>query len=361
MVMICDRLIEVGLILILIYTPLAFGAVTEYSTMLFEMAIGGLLLVWLIKMFSQRKKAPRDGSWQPGKHYLRFVNPPVFIPLCVFFIFLIFQRILLPGSLVKIISPNTYHLYAEAARITSVTIPPWLPLSVCAQSTETEFLKFLTYVAVFFIIINNIRRPEQVKRLVYAIIAVGFSESLYGLLQLLSGKQFLSFYPKAFLISGSFINKNHFAGYMEMVILLTFGVIFTRFEKPRSSHQGDSEPIEEKYAKTSLSLFLVLIMISAHLLSGSRGGIISLAGGIIFFAILVNIRHLLRQWIIVLLIFLPLVLVLMVMMVPDQISRNFSRFTGEQFDLSFQTRWEIWRTQGHIFQDFPAVGSGFGT
>ncbi|MEE8384551.1 MAG: O-antigen ligase family protein, partial [Dehalococcoidia bacterium] len=58
---------------------------------------------------------------------------------------------------------------------------------------------------------------------------------------------------------------------------------------------------------------------------------------------------------------LPLILMITVLMVPNQLIKNFDRFTGEQFDLSFRTRWEIWRTQAHIFQDFPISGSGFGT
>jgi O-antigen ligase len=155
------------------------------------------------------------------------------------------------------------------------------------------------------------------------------------------------------------MNKNHFAGYLEMIILLTLGVIFTRFEP--SASRRVKVPAEEKYAKTAILGFIVLLLLCAHILSGSRGGLVSLAAGLLFFAFLVNSRHFLRKWGILLVIMFPLTLGIVGVLAPMQMSRHVDRFTEQQLEPSFHLRWEIWATQGQIVQDFPIVGSGFGT
>jgi O-antigen ligase len=352
-----EKIIECGIIILLIYIPLDFGGVTPRAITILEVISGILLLVWLTKLFSAYKKRGRViRSERPG------ISMPCLGGIIFFGALILFQLVPLPERLVHILSPTSDRLYAEESPSTAATLSKFLPVSVCPQATETELYKFLAYVVVFFLIINNIRRSKQVNRLIMVLIAMGFLEALYGLIQFVSGSYRIYTYQTDAWVHGTFVNKNHFAGYMEMVILITFGLLFTRFEQRRSSSQRYIEQtFEEKYMKAFAVLFMVFLMICAHLLSGSRGGIISFAFGVIVFALLASTRHLLRRWIIVVLIVLPLVIGTVAVMVPEQFMANLNKFTEPQFDPSFRTRWEIWRTQWHIFLDFPLVGSGLGT
>ena len=208
-----ETIIEVGIICLLIYTPLVLGARDEISVALLEVVSGILLIVWLAKIFSQRRRTSRHrrgkGKNRKKGHrkmYLPWIIfPPFTWAICLFCVLILLQLIPFPGFLVKAFSPSTYHLYAEGASNTASALPNWLPLSVYTHATEVELFKFLAYVALFCVMINTIRSPEQIKRLVYIIIAVGFFESIYGFSQLSEGR-----------ISGTFVNKNHFAGYLEM-------------------------------------------------------------------------------------------------------------------------------------------------
>jgi putative inorganic carbon (HCO3(-)) transporter len=375
-----EIIIEFGIIFLLIYTPLAFGGVSQRSITLLEIVSSLLFIAWLAKIISQRRKRGEretrrrgDGETERRRERKRGVGEvlpispsphlPLMVAFLVFFALILLQLIPLPSFLVNLVSPATYRLYVEGTLHTSSELPNLLPLSVCSQATETELYKFLAYAIIFFLIVNTIRTRKQINRLLYAIIVVGFLVSLYGLIQFVSGQHFIySHKMKSFWVHGTFVNKNHFAGYIEMVILLTFGMLFTRFEKRGSSPLRKIEQtFEEKYMKGFFALFVLFIMVAAHLLSGSRGGIISFSLGMIFFILLVYTRRLLRNWIVIVLIFLPVVAVMMMMIVPEEFIASLTRFTEQQFEPSFRVRWEIWRTLGHIFQDFPILGSGFGT
>jgi O-antigen ligase/tetratricopeptide (TPR) repeat protein len=342
-----NTIIQGGIIFLLIYTPVAYGAVTERPIVMLEFVSGGLFLVWLLKLLPWRW---RDSSRLPV---------PCKIPIIGLFALLGLQMVPLPGALVERLSPNAYRLYTEAATQTAMAIPKWVPLSVCTQATETEVWKYLAYAMVFVLIIKNIRTSKQVNRLVYTILAVGTGEAIYGLSPyLFSYKQ-----HSLFNISGTFVNKNHFAGYLEMGILLAFGMLFTRFEPPHSSSsEPTSPPSEEKYFKAAwVLLFLIGPMIVAHLLSGSRGGVMSLTAGLIVFLVLVGSRRLLRRWIFILLVVVPIVLGIVVMIGQDTFFQRLGTIPEMEAQDSFRWRWEFWRSAVHIFQDFPVLGSGLGT
>jgi hypothetical protein len=87
------------LIFLLIFSPLAFGTVEEWSLAVLEITA---VLAFCILLSNQirNKKA-------------LFHDIPGFTPLMLFLAYIAFQLIPLPPALVKIISPDTYTLYSE--------------------------------------------------------------------------------------------------------------------------------------------------------------------------------------------------------------------------------------------------------
>ena len=65
-----DTIIELGIIFLLIYTPLAFGGVSQGSLALMELVTGSLMLVWLIKLISQRYRVSHKRVDQQGTYHL---------------------------------------------------------------------------------------------------------------------------------------------------------------------------------------------------------------------------------------------------------------------------------------------------
>ncbi len=360
-----EKIIELGIIFLLIYTPLAFGGVTQGSVALMELVTGILMLVWLAKFISQRndhlahRKTVRQSSY-----HLRIITPSILVIMCLFLAVVLLQLVPLPAALVKLLSPATYRLYAEAAAHTDVSLPAFLPLSVSSQATEMELYRLLAYFATFLLIVNNIRSPRQIRRIVVIIVAVGLLESFYGLGEYFSGRHQIFFYKKqaSFSVSGTFVNKNHFAGYMAMVIPLTFGVLFARLEeRSQVSLKKLVRLFDEKYMKALLVSLLLFVMIGAELLSGSRGGAVSFACGMICLSILAHSRRLLRKWAVVVLVLVIVAVGIAVLLGYDLIVARLQTLKELESESSFQYRHTVWKDTLSLFRDFPILGSGLGT
>jgi len=359
-----DVIIETGIIGLLVYMTLTFGGVLEGSIALMEIVVSLLLVVWLLKLLSQRSAVPHNAIKQPGMSHVRIVTSPLLLVFALFSGLVIFQLLPLPAFLVRFLSPETYRVYADAASQINTPLPACLPLSVCSYATEAELRKLLAYLMVFIMTVNNIRSPRQITRVVYVIIALGLFESLYGMLEYFSGHQHILFHKKtgSLGVSGTFVNKNHFAGFMEMTIPLTFSLLFARLtERSQASSKTLVRFMDEKYMKVLLTSFLLAIMIVALILSSSRGGVVSFVCGMFCFMGLAYNRRLLRKGVLVILVLIVISGGLSVFMGYDLIMTRLHTFTQLGTETSFQLRRHIWIDTLSIIRDFPVFGSGFGT
>ncbi len=119
--------------------------------------------------------------------------------------------------------------------------------------------------------------PHRLKLLVRTIIIFGFFLAIFGLTQ-----SFVSptrvYWVRELAQStafGPFINRHHFAGYMELTLGLPLGLLFA----------GSLEK-----EKRFIYLFAALLMGMALIMTNSRGGIISVVAEILFLAALTMFR-----------------------------------------------------------------------
>jgi O-antigen ligase len=99
---------------------------------------------------------------------------------------------------------------------------------------------------------------------------------------------------------GPFVNRNHFAGYMELVIPLSLGLLVTQFPNFAFSQSGSwryrLSAWESYFSKSALLIFFIVIMISALFLSLSRGGILSFLFSLVFFIFLLSSKRINWSW-----------------------------------------------------------------
>jgi len=234
---ICNIVIECGIIFLIVFTPLAFGTVHVWAYTVMELTVLFLLFVWLLKLIYLNRSFPG--------FRLLLVKTSLNLPFCLFFLLVLFQMVPLFPSVIEHISPNTYDLYIqtvpgygvqEADLNASDKINPNRPLSIYSHDSRDELLKVLAYVAVFFLIINNIKTRNQMRRLVLAIIITGTIVAFLGILQMLSGtNKIYWFWLSKYKIGnyfGPYVNPNHFAGYMGMVIPLGIGLLIVHLLNP---------------------------------------------------------------------------------------------------------------------------------
>ena len=290
-----NLLIESLLVFLLIFTPLAYGAVHPWSIAIFEVAAALMGLFWVLKMLSRSK--------------------PEFIgsPLLALFLILI-------G-------------YAAFQYFFSRSIYPW--------STKTELLKLISYLLIFLVTLNTIRTKVQLKRVMAAIITVGFFMSIFYLMRYFGAPA-----PRGF------VNSDHFSAYLGMIIPLSLGLIICVIASPEGAKQSQTRP---------LLFFTIIVMGGALFFTMSRGGMLSFIAALLFIALLASTRRSMKNkgWLI-LAIAVFIVLIIAWLGATPVVERILS-FKAEIASRYYGGRLPIWQGTIGIIKDNPIFGTGLGT
>src|SRR5262249_59273407 len=102
-----DVVVTGGILLLIIFTPLAFGAVHPWACMVMEAVIFLLTTMWMLKLIKMRSSTFLFPS------SLRAVGSFT-LPLVFFIGFAVFQLTPLPPTWVRVLSPATYDLYVHS-------------------------------------------------------------------------------------------------------------------------------------------------------------------------------------------------------------------------------------------------------
>ncbi len=361
----CLQVTEGFIIFLVIFTPLAFGTVYVWGITVMECVAFMALATWLVKMTYEKE--------------LTFCKLWLHIPLGVLLGLILLQLLPLPPKVLGFLSPETFRTYQE-------TVPDWpqgipfetiektasgldihIPthvslssakgISVYPFATQIELLKYLTYLFIFYVIVNNLKDPKALERLTTIIIFFGFALAIFGLVQHFTWNGKI-YWTKELRQGGApfgpFVNKNHFAGYMEMVIPLTLGSIVARTLHIKAPYEGLGlkDRILTFFSREATIVILlysaVIIMMFSLFFSTSRGGIISLLVGIIIFASLMPKRKRLTPT-------FALLGVIFILGVGQEMVVG--RFLG----IGGPGRYAFNKDSIDIIRDFPVFGAGLGT
>jgi len=419
---ICNKVIESGLIFLVIFTPLAFGSVHVWAYSLMELTVFILLLTWLLKSLlisgKSKVKSKKKSIFLTLNSQLSFFKTPLNIPLLFFLFLVIFQMIPLPPSALKLLSPNTYCLYQQILpgwpyeqdagyrmqdtgyrmqdagytihdtryRIqdtryrmqdggfnsTNSTNPmksmnSWRSLSIYPHSTKDELFKFLAYIGVFFLIVNTVRSKEEIQRLVIAIIIVGAVIAFLGIMQMVSRTDKIYWFWKSHYKTGGYfgpyVNPNHFASYLEMVIPLALGFLISR-QKPHFRNKSTSwryrlATLDTWLSTHALLIFLIVIMITALFFSLSRGGILTFFFSIVLmFNFLLHTRRQQKRRLKLLVSVLSLSILFLIWMGIDPVLKELSTLLN--LKTASPERPIAWKDTLRLVKDFPILGIGLG-
>ncbi len=227
---------------IVIFTTVAYGAVHQPIIAIFYLTAVMVVLLWAFDAFSTG--------------VLRFNKSLLQIPLIAAFLYGILQIIPF-GSL------------AETAGVAGIP----RTISFDPFATQVSALHFLAFSIFFAAFLTYIDSVERLRKLVYVITIFGFVFAFFAILQaVLSPNKIYGIYEPRFAVPfGSFVNRHNFAAYMEMTLALPLGLMFV-------GAVGRD--------KRLIYITAIGLMGIALLLSGSRGGFVSLLAEICFLVIL---------------------------------------------------------------------------
>ncbi|MGH9602334.1 MAG: O-antigen ligase family protein [Terriglobales bacterium] len=203
---------------LLMFGPLAFGAVEAWSLFVIQLGAALLLATWAVLQVASGKVEIRPN--------------PLFGPL-LFFGALVFWQV------------------AAGA-------------SAYPYATETEAMKYATYCGLFFLA-SQTGEAEDWRRLATVLIGFGFLLAMFAIIQDLTsnGKLYWLRVPtRGGSMYGPYVNRNHYAGLMEMLTPFALVAALSRSLTPE---------------KKTLMAFAAVIMGGSIFLSRSRGGLLALA------------------------------------------------------------------------------------
>ena len=181
------------------------------------------------------------------------------------------QTLPLPRSWVAVLSPTAAALQLPAERI---------PLSLDAEETRYYLLQGLAYTGAFALAGLLLTRRERVEKLLWAVVLSGAFQAVYGGLMVLSGIEygfFIEKYVGQGLATGTFVNRNHLAGYLVMALAAGIGLLVSQLggETTHSTRAKLRAWLALIFSTKLLLRLLLAIMVIGLVLTRSRMGNLS--------------------------------------------------------------------------------------
>lgn len=306
------NILWIGLAAVMVFAPLARGAVSIWSITVVEAAVLVLVFLWLWRVNNKSKTQIKNAD------------------------------------------------YTDNFRKTAIDVPIWSFVALAAVScffsiykyaSVGEMLRLMTMVGVFYLVVNNFRSWMAV-RLAGLIIIMAAGMSLLGLGQYFLGLDHSWWKPSEFL-AATYVNHNHFAGYLEMAIPLAIGMVLVN--SLRFTLYG-----WRKLVKPGLIAALI-IMFAALVFSQSRGAWICLPVSLIVMNVVLVRRKVLEKK--TLIIFLLLIALGAVFIYGgyDAAARRLRTVEEINSEGFLEGRVKMWQGSIGMIKANPLCGTGIGT
>lgn len=232
----------------LVVSTLAYGAVDAWALGVNCILAGLIAIFWLADSFFVKS--------------FRFSTNTLQLPLLGFILIGLIQMLPLrnPGFSAELLP-----------------VPATATLSLSPFVTQLAIVQLCVYFVFFAAMLMLLNSQKRLQKVVFIVIIFSSFMAFFGIIQSLSGTDFIYGIRQVTysLPFASFINRHHFAAFMEMSIGLTLSLLY-----------GGSTKKDKKL----LLIIAIVLMGIAVILTGSRGGILSLLG-VVAFVTIINLTN----------------------------------------------------------------------
>ncbi|HEX8089744.1 MAG TPA: O-antigen ligase family protein [Blastocatellia bacterium] len=228
-----SRAVAAGMLAAIVFTALAHGAVEPWSVAVFEVIVLALALLWAIKIMADRR--------------IKVTVPRTALPMAAFIAIGLIQSVAITG--------------ADGYRRS---------LSFNVESTRGAVIVLVLLTFSFLTAANFFTGRKRLFTIASFLTVYGMVVAVFALAQYFTWNgHFYWLRPNTVSTSpfGPFVNHNHFAGYMEMLIPIPLALVITRAVRG---------------GRRLLYALAAALMALAAVVSLSRGGMISLLASFIF-------------------------------------------------------------------------------
>lgn len=344
------RATEIILVLTVIGATLAFGGVQPLAYSLMEIAIYAVFLALLVHQ-------ARRGQIQ--------LAVPVWPVL--FALLAILQIIPLPAGLIAALDPARV-LPTGVAGIAHIAGHA-MTLSIYPHATVLMLMKFLAYLGAFVLAAYVFDSRQRKSLIVTAFIFLGLFEAGYGIVQYLTGWQKIFTFSKIFyanMATGTFINHNHFAGFLELTFPFVLATIFYYFQIWQDGHRRGPSRVDPATASSAgvqalLYAFLLIVSVVAVIFSRSRTGIFATLFTLVFVGLLAQVKIRRKAWVLGLAVFVLIAAGYGLWIGLNPVLSRFEALKGGTQYLEAEGRLPVWRSTLEMARNHPLTGVGLGT
>ncbi len=292
-----------GASVVLLFAPLAFGAVQPWAIFLLETSAAALLLAWGFRQWTSRE--------------LKIAPHPLYAPMLAFGAFVGAQ---------------------------------WLAgITAYKHVTYSLLLLYFSYGMLAFVVTQTLRRSSQLRPLAWIVCGYSLLVASFSLLQGIAPNGRLYWiWPleQGGLIYGPYVNHNHYAGLMEM--LTPFPLVLAL-----SRHVGGNRKL--------LVAGTAALMAGTIFLSGSRGGMLAFGVQVTVLAMLLRKRGDWKQPL-ALGVFLAVMIGFLIWIGGNELTRRLVSIQSEAHqELTGGVRLTIDRDCLRMLREKPFLGWGLGT
>lgn len=292
-----------GVFGLLLFGPLAFGAVEQWSILLMETGSAALFLLWIGKQVFEGEMKIRAN--------------PLFLPMGVFGLLIVLQL--------------AFHR------------------SAYQHDTISLALQYVAYGMLCFLACQTLLRGVQARKLGMIFSVYGAAIAAFALIQGISanGKLYWLRQPRTGgWIYGPYVNHNHYAGLMEMLVPIPLVLSLTQL-------------VSTKVRNTAAAA--AAVMVGTIFISGSRGGMLAIVGELLLLAVLLIKQKRGLRTAVGLGVFLVIVVGLLTWVGGGELSRRIATIGPSHTELASDMRSYINRDGLRMFLQKPVFGWGLGT
>ena len=219
-----SQVLFVALLVFLLWIPIPLGSNRPWSWAVLEVWSFMMVIAWI-------------ALWALGKVTIPDSLRGAWPALALLTLWLVEQAIHLvpfPSSCVAILSPESFKMHSAVEELG--IHQEWMTLSTDPHASHVSMLKSLAYSCVFLLALALLNRRSRIKTAAHVLVYSAVAFSVYAVLMHLAGSPvelFGTIIPHGDSASGTYPNRNHFAGYLEMMLALGIGLLIAGLSERR--------------------------------------------------------------------------------------------------------------------------------
>jgi O-antigen ligase len=318
---------------LLFLLPFSYGAVQPWSYMTAAAVI--------FFLFAYRTAV----AVSEGGFYYINTGLSIFVPAAI--LFFASQIIPIPDNFSRMLSSGHAAMSASAGLAGSLR-----PQALYPWAARLQGVYLMSVFLLFFLVLDYSDTKERIQQTAWSVLVAGVLVGAAGTL-IRPGEE--AYFP--------FVNRNHFAGYLEIMVPLALGLVWAGIA-PAFRRQGLVNIIARAVTgpdsvKAFVASIAAVVLVFCILATHSRGAVFGLAASLTTLVLLLADSWRARG--LALVVAAAALAVLLAGADGGRALERAARLADGAGDNSAVMRVKIWKDTAHMIKDFPALGVGLGS